>query len=110
MLQVLLNKGLQALKKTPEDCDKKFFTATNFHRFHVQLIKHFLTQLSDQVDSVSLIITLILHLLNQNCSLDTFHHQNNTDAEKLIEEGMKVFTQTEFDTSSETEVSPKRNI
>ena len=49
---------------------------------------------------------LLLYLLNQKRSLDCFHERNKTDAEKIKSEVNDVFTQTEFDTSSQTEVSP----
>ena len=50
--------------------------------------------------------TLLLQLLNQIPSLDTFVEPNNTDAEEFKEEDISVFTQTELDNLSKTEVFP----
>ena len=44
--------------------------------------------------------------LNQNYSLDTYHEQNNPDAETFSKQVNNVFTRTEFNISSETEISP----
>ena len=98
--RVILKKALQALKEAPEN--SHFFDATNFHRFHVHLSKLLSRQLSDQTGSDSLIKTLLLHLINHDHSLSTFISQNNTG--KLKKELIDVFTQSESDTSSETEV------
>ena len=46
-LRFLLNKALQALKEIPHHCENTFFNKTNFHRFHVHLIKHFSPKLKD---------------------------------------------------------------
>ena len=109
-LLFFLNKAAQALKENPDDCDKTFFNTTNFHRFDVQLFKRSSPQLNVQTNSDSAINTLLLHFLIQHLSLDTFHEQKNTDAEKLKNEVIKVFTQTDFDNSSDTEVSQKYNF
>ena len=63
--------------------------------------------MNDQNDSDSLIITLPPHLLNQSHSLTTFKDPNNADAENLKNEVIIVFTPTEIDKSSDTEVSLK---
>ena len=41
--------------------------------------------------------TLLFHLPNQIFSVDTFHDQNNNYAEKLKNEVIHVFTQTDFE-------------
>ena len=51
-LRVLLNKALQALTETPEDCE--FFDLAIFYRYHLHLYKSFSTQLNDEIDSKSL--------------------------------------------------------
>ena len=58
--RVLFNSAPQAVKETLEACE----FATNFHRFHIDLLKHFSTQFKNQNDSVSLIKTLFLLLIN----------------------------------------------
>ena len=93
------------MKEFPYDCDTTFFNTTNFHRFHVHLLKLFLPQLNNPIDSDSNFNSLLLHLISQNRPLDTFYELNNTDAEKLKNEVIDVFTQTDFDNSSETEFS-----
>ena len=105
--RVLVNKVLQAQQETREVCDKTIFNATIFHRFHVGPFEHFTPQLNDHSDSDFVIQTLPLHLLNRNHSLDTLNDQVNSHAEKLRNEVIGVFTQTEFENSSETEFSPK---
>ena len=67
--RVLLNKAVQALKKTPEGCG--FLNATNFHRFHVLIFKLFSLQHNDQLDSESPINTQLLHLLRRNHSVNS---------------------------------------
>ena len=49
--------------------------------------------------------TLLLLLLNQNHWRDTFHVHKNTVAENIKNDVIKVFTQTEFDEFSGTEIS-----
>ena len=104
-LPVFLNKALQALKEAPEGCENTFFNTTNFTRFHVQLFRLFSPQIKDQTDTDSLINTMIIHLLNQNHSLDTFHVQRISNAENFKYEVINVFTQRELDISSQTESS-----
>ena len=106
--RVLLTKALQPLKEHHEDCEKNIFNAKNFHRFYVHFLKFFSSQLNDQVDSVSPINTLLLHLINQGLSLITSNDQNYTDAEKT--KIIIVFTETEFDTSPSTEFFPVHNL
>ena len=81
-LRVFFSKALQALKKSPDDCDKTFFNTTIFHRFHVHPFNLFPPQIYDIFDSESLIKTLLFRFPNENHSLGTFNEQNNTDAEK----------------------------
>ena len=70
---------------------------------------HFSTQpIKHQTDSDSLINTMINHLLNENHSLDKFHERKISDAEKFNNEVINVSTPTEFDSSSETEISANR--
>ena len=77
-------QGPLSSERNPDDCGKKtFFNTSNFHRFHVQLFKLFLPQSNDQADSNSIINTLSIHLLKQNLSLNPFHEDMNTDAEKI---------------------------
>ena len=83
------NKALQAVKEIPDDYERTFFNTTNFHRFHVHLFKMFSPQLNDQTDLDSIFIILLIHLLNQNYSLDTFPEQNNTDAKKFKKKSLK---------------------
>ena len=90
-LHFLLNKVLQALKETPDDCGNTFFNTTNFHRFGVHLFKFFSPPLKDQTDSDSLINTLLIHLLNQSHSFDTFLEHKTTDAELFKNELINVF-------------------
>ena len=104
----LLNKALQTLKRTPVDCDKTSFNKTIFHRFHVHSIKLVSPHLNDRKDSGSIMDTLILQRLHQSHSLETFRELNNTDAEKLKNEVVNVFNQTEFDNSPDSEVSAKK--
>ena len=70
-------------------------------------VQIFSSQLNDQTDSDFLIKELLLHVMNQDHSLNTFSNLNNNDAERLKRRSENVLTQTEFDTSSEPEVSPK---
>ena len=93
---VLLNKALQALKETPEDCENTFLYRTNNHRFHVHKFKLFFLQRTDQIDSDSLVNTLFSRFPNQNYSLDIFHEHKNTDAEQYKNEVINVFTQAEI--------------
>ena len=108
VLGVLLNNALQAQKEAPDDCENTFFNTTNFHRVHVHLFKQLSPQISDHVDSNSLITTMIIHILNQNHSPDTSHGQKESDAEKLKIEVINVFIHTYFDNSSKTKVSGYR--
>ena len=89
-LRVLLNKALQVLKETPENCD--IFNATNFHRSHGQLFNFFSTQLKDQKDSDTCIQTLQLYLINQNF-FTAFNIQKDTDAE-IMKEGQWLMFST----------------
>ena len=74
----LLNKALQALKETPDECEKTFFNTTSFHCFHGLLFKIVSPQLNDQTDFDSTIKSLPNHFHNQNDSLDTFReHKKN---------------------------------
>ena len=106
----LLIKALQAVKETPDDCEKTFFNTTNFHRFHVQRFELLSPHIIDQIDSDSIIKALRIHLVNQNPSLSTFHEQNKTDAEKIENEVNIVFTETKFQKSSEIEISPNHKF
>ena len=86
MLRVLRNKVLQALKETLDDCQRKtFFYRTNFHRFHVHLFILYSTQLKYQIVCNPIIDTVLLHLLNKNHPLDTFHEPNTSDVENKTE-------------------------
>ena len=96
-------QGPSTSEGDPEGCE--FFNATNFHRFHVPLFKLSSPKLNDQTDSDSLINTLLLHMITQDHSQNTFNDQNNTDIEKFEKEVNNVFTQIKLDTSSETEGS-----
>ena len=92
-----------------KDDDKIFFNATKFHRFDVHFFKLFSVQLIDQADSGSPLNTLLLHLTNQNHSLNISNDQNDTDAEKITKKKVfNVLTKTELDTFSSTEVSPEQ--
>ena len=107
-LRIFLSKAFQALMDNAEDCGIKVFNATNFYRFHVHFFKLFSTQCNDHTDSYSLINTLLLHFLRQDHSLNKFNDHKNTDAHNFyLKKVINVFTQTEFDTSSGTDVSPK---
>ena len=75
LLRAILNKSLQALKETPYGCEKAFFNTTDFHRFHVHLLKLISSQLIDQTDSDSSVNTTLFQFLNRNFSLDLFHEQ-----------------------------------
>ena len=100
------------LRRKPQMIVKKetFFNTTNFHRFHVHLFKLSSPELQHQTDSDSLINTMLIYLLSQFQSLDTFHEHKITDAENFIKEVTNVFTQTEFDKYTEIEVSIKDNF
>ena len=65
-LGVLLDKTLQALEEQPEECDKNFFNATSFHRFHVYFFKLFSPRLTDQADSDSRTYNLSRQLRNED--------------------------------------------
>ena len=104
-LRVLLNKALQTLTETADDCEKTFFNTITFHRFHVHLLKLYSPHLIDQFDSDSMISTLLFHVINQFSSLDTFHEEINTDPGKFKNEVTNVFTRTDFNSSPETENS-----
>ena len=95
--RIVLNNALQVLQETPDDCEQTFLNTTNFHRFHVILLKLFSTQLNDRTDSDSVINSLFLPFSNQNPSLVKFHEQSSPDAEKLQNQVINVFTQTVFD-------------
>ena len=107
-LPILLNKSLQALKETLEGCES--FNATIFYRFHVHLCKRFSIQLNDQTVYDSFFFILLLYLMNQDQSLKTFCDYNNTDAENSKFGVDNVFVETDFDISSETEVSLKHKF
>ena len=83
---------------------KTFFNTTTVHRFNDHFFKLFSPQSNAHTDFDSEIDTPLLLLLNQNLSLDTCDEHNKTDAEKR-NEVIFVFTQTEFDNSSATDVS-----
>ena len=72
---------------------------------HNQAAKLFSSQLNDLSDSDSLINKLLIHLLNKNHSLSTFHEVKKTDTENFKNEVTTVFTPTETNNSSETEIS-----
>ena len=94
------------LSRKPQMIVKKTFFNTNiFHQFHNYLFKLFSPQLKDQIDFESLLNTLIIHLLNQSHSRDTFHEHKDTDVGKFKNEVVNIFTKTEFDNSSETQSS-----
>ena len=57
------------------------------------------------LNTLFIINYLLIHFYNQNQSLDTFHEQENTDAEKFKNEVINVFTQKEFDSYSKSEIS-----
>ena len=98
------------MKENPDIYEKKFDTINFLNEFHVRSLKLFSPQLNDRSDSDSTISTLLSQFLNQNRSLDILHEPNVADAEKLKNEVVNVFTQTEFDKSSETEVSENHNF
>ena len=87
----------------------RLWTLQFFHRFHLHLFKVFSHQLNDQTVSDSLIGNLLLHLINHDHPLKTFKDQINADAEgeEMNKKWLNFFTETEIDTSSETEISPK---
>ena len=64
-LRVLLHNAPQALKESPDDCDRTFFNDTKFNRFIV-LLSSFLTLIERQTDSNSVFNTLLPHPLDQN--------------------------------------------
>ena len=109
-LSVLLNKALQVLKETPDVCENTFFNTTIFHRFYVHLFKRFSPQTKDQIDSDSFISKTIFHILNQNHWLDTFHDIKIPIAENFKNEIINVFTETEFDNSSESGTSTNQTF
>ena len=80
-LRVLLTRDLEALKEYIEHCDKNFFSATNYHRFHVRLFKPLSPQLNDQAVSDSIFNTLLLPLIYQDLSLIISKYRNDTDVD-----------------------------
>ena len=100
-LCVLLHKDLQHLKETPDGCENTFFNITSFYCSQVHLNKLFSPQLKDQTDSDSFSNTKIIHILNENFSLDTIDEQKNS--EKCNDKVINVFTLLEFGNSTEIE-------
>ena len=86
-LRILLSKVLQALRETLEDCGEIFSTFLYLNSFLL------ISKINDQSDSDSKINSLLIQLLNQKLSLDTFHQPNKTDAEKVKGEVINVFNQ-----------------
>ena len=108
--RVFSSESLQALKEHLEDCSKNFFSARKFDRLHAYLFQLFSLQLKDQVYSDCLVNTLLLHLSIQNHSLNISNIKNDIDALEMKKEIIKVFTQTEFYPSPNTEVPLQQKL
>ena len=66
--------------------------------------------MNDQTDSDFIFDALLLHLLHQNHLLDTIHGEYKIDAEKFKKKVIIVFTQIDFNNSSENGVFSNRNF
>ena len=110
---VLHNNALQALKETPEVCEKNIFQ----HNQLPSLPYSFIQNLFSSINSLTLMNWLwffnqhpVISSVRLKTVSDIFHKHQRTDAEKFKNEFINVFIQTDFDISSAKEISMNHTL
>ena len=105
------HKGSSSSQGKPSRLWQEFLRRHKLHACHTHIFKIISPQFNDPFDRDSLCNILLLHLVNQSYPLIYFSQdQNETDHEQIRKEVMNVLTQTEFDTSSKPEFSPRHSL